>query len=102
MKTVCALPRRLSTRSRNVSNVMYPSPSIASAFSRRVAELVHYFLGVALEHTMHTVLCVAREAIMPRPPKTKALDEALEKPQAARQALLRRVKAYSPSVTSVR
>src|SRR6266446_1205935 len=48
MKTVCALPRRLSTRSRSVSNVMYPSPSMASAFNRRVAELVHYFLGVAL------------------------------------------------------
>src|SRR5262252_7138859 len=48
MKTVCALPRRLFTRSRSVSNVMYPSPSIASKFNRRVAELVHYFLGVAL------------------------------------------------------
>ena len=29
---------------------MYPSPSIASEFNRRVAELVHYFLGVALRH----------------------------------------------------
>ena len=28
---------------------MYPSPSIASAFNRRVAELVHYFLGVAYQ-----------------------------------------------------
>ena len=27
---------------------MHPSPSIASAFNRRAAELVHYFLGVAL------------------------------------------------------
>src|SRR5262244_2080386 len=48
MKTVCALPRRLFTRSRSVSNVMYPSPSIASAFNRRVAEVGNYFLGVAL------------------------------------------------------
>src|SRR5712691_4628767 len=48
MQTAFALPRRLFTRSRSVSNVMYPSPSIASAFNRRVAELVHYFLGVAL------------------------------------------------------
>ena len=38
-----------------------------------------------LEHTTHTVPCVAREATMPRPPKTTALDEALEKPHAARQ-----------------
>src|SRR6266436_6837716 len=30
------------------SAVMYPSPSIASAFNRRVAEVVHYFLGVDL------------------------------------------------------
>src|SRR2546426_6054866 len=48
MQTACALPRRLFTRSRSVSNVMYPSPSIASAFNRRVAEVGHYFLGVAL------------------------------------------------------
>src|SRR4029434_5952121 len=48
MQTVCALPRRRFKRSRSVLSVMYPSPSMASAFNRRVAELVHYFLGVAL------------------------------------------------------
>jgi len=31
---------------------MPPSPSIASAFNHRVTELVHYFLGVALEREM--------------------------------------------------
>src|SRR6266849_3023744 len=48
MKTAFALLKRLFKRSRSVSHVMYPSPSIASAFNRRVAEVVHYFLGVAL------------------------------------------------------
>jgi hypothetical protein len=38
-----------------------------------------------LEPTAHTVPRVAREAIMPRPPKTTALDEVLEKPYTARQ-----------------
>src|SRR4030095_2391349 len=48
MQTAFALPRRLFERSRSVSNVMYPSPSMASEFNRRVAKSVHYFLGVAL------------------------------------------------------
>ena len=38
-----------------------------------------------LEQTTPTVPYVARKATMLRPPKTKALDEALEKPHAARQ-----------------
>src|SRR4030095_11170043 len=51
MQTGFAWPRRLFERSRNVSNVMPPSPSMASEFNRRVADLVHYFLEVAWDQT---------------------------------------------------
>ena len=40
---------------------MYPSPSIASEFNRRVAELVHYFLGVAL---VRKTICFSRSILM--------------------------------------
>src|SRR3989442_1862855 len=62
MTTACVLPRRLFTRSRSVSNVMYPSPSIASAFNRRVAEVGHYFLGVALVELAHSLDAEQRRA----------------------------------------
>ena len=45
---------------------------------------------------------VAREATILRPPKTTALDEALESRTPLGKTLLRRVQACSPSVTSVR
>ncbi len=54
---------------------MYPSPSIASAFNRRVAEVVHYFLGVAL-HTYR--LRVSKEP----------LREIRRHPEAQRSALV--------------
>jgi hypothetical protein len=42
---------------------MYPSPSMASAFNRRVAKSVHYFLGVALHEGQEKLYHEAQASI---------------------------------------